>query len=122
MTPLDPDKRAALRAASGLPPDDDRQPDDTLVRLPLLPSPAEMQLLRAERAHIEEQLRSRAVTAVDVVAETAQALGQMSNRLDDAVLAARAAGASWAQIARAVGISRQAATQRWSPAPEQADQ
>jgi hypothetical protein len=101
--------------------DDDRA-DDTLVRLPLLPSPAEMQLLRAERAHIEEQLRSRAVTAVDVVAETAAALGRMSNALDDAVHAARAAGASWQQIARAVGISRQAATQRWAPAPEQVEQ
>lgn len=97
--------------------DDDRS-DDTLIRLPLLPSPAEMQVLRAQRAHVEEQLRSRAVQAVDVVAETAAALGKLSDALDDAVHAARAEGASWQQIARAVGISRQSATERWKPAPE----
>ena len=90
-----------------------REPDDTLVRLPLLPSPAEMAVLRAERQHIEEQLRTTAVQAVDTVAETAAALGKMSERLDEAVAHARAAGASWQMIARAVGISRQAATQRW---------
>lgn len=106
------------------PPDrpDDRLPDDTLIRLPLLPSPAEMQLLRAQRAHVEEQLRSSAVSAVDVVAEVAAALGAMSDKLDEAVQAARAAGASWAMIARAVGISRQAATQRWGATHDGVDE
>ena len=99
-----------------------REPDDTIVRLPLLPSPAEMTVLRAERAHIEEQLRSQAVSAVDAVAECAAALGTASDRLDEAVAHARAAGASWQMIARAVGISRQAATARWSPSAEAADE
>ena len=34
--------------------------------------------------------------------------------LADAALSARAAGASWTQIGRAVGITRQAAQQRWA--------
>src|SRR4051794_3574546 len=97
------------------PPDDEagRRPDDTLIRLPLLPSPAEMTLLRAQRAHLEEQLRSGASQAVESVAECAAALGIASERLTAAVHAARAAGASWPEIGRAVGISRQAAAERW---------
>lgn len=38
-------------------------------------------------------------------------------RLEDAVLAARAAGASWAQIGDAAGVSRQAAHERWGHQP-----
>lgn len=38
-------------------------------------------------------------------------------RLEDAVLAARAAGASWAQIGDTIGISRQAAHERWGHQP-----
>ena len=47
------------------------------------------------------------------VADTAAALGQAGEALDRAVRAARNAGASWADIARAAGMSRQAAQQRW---------
>lgn len=90
-----------------------RESDDTIVRLPLLPSPAEMTVLRAERAHIEEQLRSGTVKALDDVGTCAAALGQASEALDQAVALARAAGASWPEIGRQVGISRQAAAVRW---------
>lgn len=38
-------------------------------------------------------------------------------RLEDAVLAARAAGATWAQIGDAAGVSRQAAHERWGHQP-----
>ena len=39
--------------------------------------------------------------------------------LADAALSARAAGASWTQIGRAVGITRQAAQQRWGSSHHQ---
>jgi hypothetical protein len=49
----------------------------------------------------------RAITAaVDVVA-------QDQARLKDAVVAARANGRSWGMIARALGVSKQAAQQRY---------
>ena len=39
---------------------------------------------------------------------------QAGHRLDKTVAAAKAAGASWADIGRAVGISRQSAHERWA--------
>lgn len=39
---------------------------------------------------------------------------QSTHRLDKTVAAAKAAGASWADIGRAAGISRQAAHERWA--------
>lgn len=39
---------------------------------------------------------------------------QAGNRLDKTVAAAKAAGASWAEIRRAVGINRQSAHERWA--------
>lgn len=39
---------------------------------------------------------------------------QAAHRLDKTVSAAKAAGASWADIGRAAGISRQAAHERWA--------
>jgi hypothetical protein len=72
-----------------------------------------MQLLRAQRAHIEEELRSSTSKAIEGVAEWAAALAKTSDSLTQAVAAARAAGASWGDVGRAVGVSRQAARQRW---------
>jgi hypothetical protein len=80
-----------------------------------------MTVLRAERQHIEEQLRSGTVQAIDAVATCATALGQMTDQLDQAVAVARAAGASWPEIGRAVGISRQAAAARWGSNADGAD-
>jgi hypothetical protein len=47
------------------------------------------------------------------VSQTAAAAHKARRQLDDAVSAAREAGASWADIGRAVGISRQSAHERW---------
>ena len=51
--------------------------------------------------------------AIAALETAAHEYNQASQRLETAVTAARAAGASWAQIGRAVGISRKAAYKRW---------
>ncbi len=50
------------------------------------------------------------LTRLDQAAGTAR---KADRALADAALSARAAGASWTQIGRAVGVTRQAAQQRW---------
>jgi hypothetical protein len=60
------------------------------------------------RAHIAP---SEAVLGVEAAAREHR---QAGTRLDKTVAAARAAGASWADIGKAVGISRQSAHERWS--------
>jgi hypothetical protein len=45
--------------------------------------------------------------------DAALAVAQAETELADAASAARAAGASWSQIGDAVGLTRQAAQQRW---------
>jgi hypothetical protein len=98
------------------PPDQHGPPTDetpTIVRLPLLPSPDEMEDLRRQRVAIEDTLHRQAKDAVQAVAECAAAHRGTLAALDQAVKHARAAGASWSEIARVAGISRQAATQRW---------
>jgi len=47
------------------------------------------------------------------LADAAHAAAQADQLLDDTAVAARHAGASWAQIGDAVGLTRQAAQQRW---------
>lgn len=86
----------------------------TVIRLPLLPAPGDMADVLERRRRIVDELDAQARQAVETVAETAAALGLASQRLDLAVRHARAAGASWADVGRAVGISRQAAQQRWA--------
>jgi hypothetical protein len=46
--------------------------------------------------------------------DAAHALAQAERQLTAAVRAARHAGASWTQIGAAVGLTRQAAQQRWA--------
>ncbi|MCT9626734.1 AsnC family protein [Pseudarthrobacter equi] len=48
------------------------------------------------------------------VTAAAREYAQAGQRLDKTVSAAKAAGASWADIGRAVGISRQSAHERWA--------
>jgi hypothetical protein len=48
------------------------------------------------------------------VEAAAREYNQAGHRLDKTVAAAKAAGASWADIGRAVGISRQSAHERWA--------
>jgi hypothetical protein len=60
------------------------------------------------KAHIAP---SEAILGVEAAAREYSQAGQ---RLDKTVAAAKAAGASWADIGRAVGISRQSAHERWA--------
>lgn len=55
--------------------------------------------------------------ALAAVLGAATEVRSATQRLEDAVLAARAAGASWAQIGEASGMSRQAAHERWGHQP-----
>lgn len=48
------------------------------------------------------------------VEAAAREYSQAGHRLDKTIAAAKAAGASWADIGRAVGISRQSAHERWA--------
>lgn len=54
---------------------------------------------------------SEAILGVEAAARE---YSQAGHRLDKTVAAAKAAGASWADIGRAVGISRQSAHERWA--------
>jgi hypothetical protein len=91
---------------------DDRS-DDTIVALPVY-FPEVPGARPWSRAELEELLDQHTQTAVQGIADAAQAFGRASEALDQAVHSARAAGATWADVARAVGgISRQAAQQRW---------
>jgi hypothetical protein len=54
---------------------------------------------------------SETILGVEAAARESAQAGQ---RLDKTVAAAKAAGASWADIGRAVGISRQSAHERWA--------
>lgn len=71
------------------------------------------ELLRPEwAAHIapDEALRAVAEAAEELNAVTAP----LAEQLEVRVLAARALGASWTDVGRAVGISRQSAHERWA--------
>ncbi len=56
-------------------------------------------------------------TALRSLERSSADLRSAQRRLEDAVLAARDAGASWAQIGDAAGMSRQAAHERWGHQP-----
>lgn len=51
------------------------------------------------------------------VAAAAHAVAQARRQLDTAVAMARVAGASWADVGKAAGISRQSAHERWGQEP-----
>jgi len=55
--------------------------------------------------------------ALREVERSCDELRAAQQRLEDAVLAARAAGATWAQVGDATGMSRQAAHERWGHQP-----
>ncbi len=67
------------------------------------------------KAHIAPDV---ATTAVATAARTA---ANAARELDDAVVAARLAGASWDAIGRAAGITRQSAHERWAAAATTAE-
>ncbi len=55
---------------------------------------------------------------LDRLDRVVESLKEAEQSLADAVRAARQGGASWGQIANVVGITRQAAHQRWAPGEE----
>jgi len=60
-----------------------------------------------------------AVDVLDWVADASLAAGQACRDLDAAVTRARSAGYSWARIAGRLGVTRQAAAQRYRHQPSQ---
>ncbi|HEX9086665.1 MAG TPA: hypothetical protein VF867_03970 [Arthrobacter sp.] len=64
--------------------------------------------------HDEWKAHLAPLEAVAGVKSAAREYAQAGHRLDKTVAAAKAAGASWTDIGRAVGISRQSAHERWS--------
>ena len=60
-----------------------------------------------------------AVDVLDWVADASLAAGQACRDLDAAVTRARSAGYSWARIAGRLGVTRQAAAQRYRHQPAQ---
>jgi hypothetical protein len=74
------------------------------------PTPEE---LAAERERLTAGLAELRERYLGDVAQAAQAAGEAGRRLDEAVAAARAAGASWADIGKRAGMARQSAQQRW---------
>lgn len=82
---------------------------------------AELEAAAARFEHLADELDPETMAAVDAsdlrkVAIAADAIHTDKARLRDAVEAARAAGRSWNQIAVALGVSRQAARQRFDKA------
>lgn len=67
-----------------------------------------------ESVHEEWKAHTAPGEAVSEVAELAGELSVATIRLNDAVVRARAAGASWASIGRAAGMTRQSAHERWA--------
>jgi hypothetical protein len=64
--------------------------------------------------HEEWKAHLAPLEAVAGVEAAAREYNQAGHRLDKTVAAAKAAGASWTDIGRAVGISRQSAHERWA--------
>jgi hypothetical protein len=62
---------------------------------------------------LERVLGDRGADPLDVLREVAKYQRYLSAIEDQAVKAARSAGHTWEEIARAVGNSRQAAWKRW---------
>ena len=60
-----------------------------------------------------------AIDVLDWVAAASLAAGQACRDLDAAVTRARSAGCSWARIAGRLGVTRQAAAQRYGHQPSQ---
>lgn len=70
----------------------------------------------AMRSGVGKGMVARALPGAELaqLAEASRTLGEAQQALDRAGRLARMAGASWAQIGDAVGVTRQAAQQRWA--------
>jgi hypothetical protein len=78
-----------------------------------LDGPDEARVIDEWRSHIAP------FTTIEVLEEAAARHAATRGELDEAVRAARAAGASWADIGRATGMTRQSANVRWRDFPAQ---
>jgi hypothetical protein len=76
----------------------------------------ELANVREQAERIAVQMSEFTVRAVDRVAAAAAAYAGAGEQLDKAVAEARGMGATWEQIGRAAGITRQSAWSRWATA------
>lgn len=94
---------------------DQQPPEDeypTVIALPVF-QPEVPGARPYSRDELIELLDRQMQQAVQGVADAAAAFNRHADALDRAVRSARQAGVGWADVGRAVGISRQAAQQRW---------
>jgi isopropylmalate/homocitrate/citramalate synthase len=91
--------------------------EDVPGQLPLVPEDVGEQTARAREqlTALEELRRHGIATTLDRVRVAAAADTAAGDALDQAVAAARRVGATWQQIADAVGIARPSAWERWHP-------
>lgn len=82
--------------------------------VPALDLPEHLRQHVTNVADLEETLRSIRDLALAGVGNAAGVVARGRDQLETAVAEARAAGASWTQIGKAAGISRQSARERWS--------
>jgi hypothetical protein len=79
---------------------------------------AELAELAAAADDLARRRTEHQTRALDRIVAAAEAYAGAGYRLDNAVAEARAAGATWEQIGRAAGITRQSAWQRWATPAE----
>jgi hypothetical protein len=77
------------------------------------PIPGQLPLVQRTREELLAELTQLRERSLSDVQRHAQLAAEAERQLADAVAAARGAGASWADVAAATGITRQGAQQRW---------
>lgn len=82
--------------------------------VPALELPAHLREHVDNVADLEETLRSIRELALAGIGNAAAVVTRGRDALETAVAEARAAGASWTEVGKAAGISRQAAREKWS--------
>lgn len=95
---------------------DDHVPGQLDLVLDLVPDDLDTQedRVRAELDRLTALRMEHTVRAIDAVAGASIAWRRAVSKLDAAVADARSAGATWQQVADAVGMTRQSAWRRWS--------
>lgn len=89
--------------------------DDVPGQLELIPDNLEAELARitAEQDRLRALKAEHTLRAVSRVVAATENAAAARAALDDAVADARAAGATWEQVGRAAGMTRQSARERW---------
>ena len=97
----------------------DRAAEDLAVGRLFCPDDAVSWVLE-ERPEVEQQVGAEWLThvapdeALDAVRQASAALRSADQQLERAVVSARLAGASWAALGEAAGMTRQSAHERWA--------